>query len=195
MTEAWSAAGGGPADLTFPDAFLGTWACTSTLLRVDTPLGLQAVQDPAVVARAEATVGRSDVFPLRFLRNGKGEVILVRGPNSAGLSGGCAAAAPAGATGARPLLPRRAAQDRPFNTLALAAAAASPGLEVVEWDPDNPNSMRLRSADGRGLFTRVTRRFQEAPSPGRLTTSEVVEQAGAARLRRLSTARPGAGAS
>ena len=48
MDNVWSAMGGGPADLTFPDAFLGHWLAESTLSNVETPLGLDYVPSPQV---------------------------------------------------------------------------------------------------------------------------------------------------
>ena len=35
--NAWSSIGGGPADLSFPDTFLGVWLTESTLTKVETP--------------------------------------------------------------------------------------------------------------------------------------------------------------
>ena len=40
--------GGGPSDLTFPDLFLGRWDVTSTLVKVDLPLGPDFVPDMQV---------------------------------------------------------------------------------------------------------------------------------------------------
>ena len=39
ISEAWSAISGAPSDLTFPEDFLGTWLCYSTLTPVDTLQG------------------------------------------------------------------------------------------------------------------------------------------------------------
>lgn len=46
--SAWSAVGGGPADLTFPSEFLGHWIAESTLSKIETPLGLEFVPNPVV---------------------------------------------------------------------------------------------------------------------------------------------------
>lgn len=46
--NAWSAVGGGPADLAFPETFLGVWLTESTLTKVETPLGLDYVPNPQV---------------------------------------------------------------------------------------------------------------------------------------------------
>lgn len=44
--SAWSAIGGGPADLTFPEDFLGQWIAESTLVKIETPLGPDFVPNP-----------------------------------------------------------------------------------------------------------------------------------------------------
>lgn len=46
--SAWSAVGGGPADLTFPTEFMGHWIAESTLTKIETPLGLEFVPNPMV---------------------------------------------------------------------------------------------------------------------------------------------------
>lgn len=46
--SAWSAVGGGPADLIFPDNFLGHWLAESTLSKIETPLGLDFIPNPLV---------------------------------------------------------------------------------------------------------------------------------------------------
>jgi len=48
VDDVWSAVGGGPADLTFPEAFLGHWLAESTLSAVETPLGPDFVPNPQV---------------------------------------------------------------------------------------------------------------------------------------------------
>ena len=48
MDNAWSSLGGGPSDLTFPEQFLGTWKVQNTLVKVETPLGLDFVPDKKV---------------------------------------------------------------------------------------------------------------------------------------------------
>ena len=39
VDRTWEKLGGGPSDLSFPSAFLGTWKVQSTLVKVETPLG------------------------------------------------------------------------------------------------------------------------------------------------------------
>ena len=55
VSDAWSAVSGAPSDLTFPDEFLGTWLCYSTLTAVATPQGEDLVQDMPVVRARRGT--------------------------------------------------------------------------------------------------------------------------------------------
>ena len=48
IDRAWEAVGGGPADLVFPELFLGRWTATSTLVSLETPLGADQLP-PALV--------------------------------------------------------------------------------------------------------------------------------------------------
>lgn len=48
LDRAWEAMGGGPADLVFPERFAGIWDVESTLVSVETPLGLEFVPDSRV---------------------------------------------------------------------------------------------------------------------------------------------------
>ena len=57
VSDAWAAISGAPSDLTFPDEFLGTWLCYSTLTAVATPQGEDLVQDMPVVKRARGDIG------------------------------------------------------------------------------------------------------------------------------------------
>ena len=47
--RAWEKIGGGPADLYFPDEFLGIWSVESTLTSIKLPLGPDFVPDPKVL--------------------------------------------------------------------------------------------------------------------------------------------------
>lgn len=78
VSDAWASISGAPSDLTFPDEFMGTWLCYSSLTRVDTPQGDDLVQDVAVVNRARADVGGQIVYPMRFIRNNQGRVVMDR---------------------------------------------------------------------------------------------------------------------
>ncbi len=46
--RAWEQLGGGPADLVFPEPWLGVWQVQSTLTNVQLPLGADFVPDPRV---------------------------------------------------------------------------------------------------------------------------------------------------
>ena len=83
VSDAWSAVSGAPSDLTFPDEFLGTWLCYSTLTQVATPQGEALVQDMAVVRRAQKDVGEQIVYPMRFIRNNQDKVVMDRAWNVA----------------------------------------------------------------------------------------------------------------
>jgi hypothetical protein len=83
VSDAWSAISGAPSDLTFPDEFLGTWLCYSTLTQVATPQGEALVQDMAVVRRAQKDVGEQIVYPMRFIRNNQNKVVMDRAWNVA----------------------------------------------------------------------------------------------------------------
>ena len=83
VSDAWSAVSGAPSDLTFPDEFLGTWLCYSTLTQVAIPQGEALVQDMAVVRRAQKDVGEQIVYPMRFIRNNQGRVVMDRAWNVA----------------------------------------------------------------------------------------------------------------
>jgi len=68
--------------------------------------------------------------------------------------------------------------DRIYNVEALVTASLGGQkiLEDIQWDPEDPNIMRLSMRQGPGVFTRVTRRFQDEPAERRLDTSEFIEQ-------------------
>ena len=48
VDRAWEKIGGGPADLYFPEEFLGVWNVESTLTSIKLPLGPDFVPDPKV---------------------------------------------------------------------------------------------------------------------------------------------------
>lgn len=50
VDRAWEKIGGGPADLTFPDAFIGAWVVNSKLFKVDLPMGMDVLPS-ALVSR------------------------------------------------------------------------------------------------------------------------------------------------
>ena len=86
VSQAWSALSGAPADLTFPVSFAGTWIVYSTLTAVDVPQGEVLLQDVAVVDRARGDVGRQVTYPMRFVRNGRDEVVMDRAYNVAAVA-------------------------------------------------------------------------------------------------------------
>ena len=144
VSEAWSALSGAPSDLTFPDDFVGTFICYSTLTAVTTPQGEDLVQDMAVIQRARGDIGKQIAYPMRFIRNGLGKVVM----------------------------------DRSYNvvTMAEATAKAYDVIRDVEWDVDDPNTLRaVLPGDGRSVFFRVNQRSEEYPEPDRIETSEVAQ--------------------
>ncbi|KXZ49476.1 hypothetical protein GPECTOR_21g702 [Gonium pectorale] len=79
LDAGWEALGGGPADLVFPEEFLGEWEVTSVLVRVEMPLGEGAVPNPASVRRAEREdLDRPTRYRVAFVRNGGGKVVYDR---------------------------------------------------------------------------------------------------------------------
>ena len=81
VSDAWATISGAPSDLTFPDDFAGTWLCYSTLTAVDTPQGEGLLQDRAVVDRARRDVGNQIIYPMRFIKNNQGKVVMDRAYN------------------------------------------------------------------------------------------------------------------
>ncbi|EFJ51227.1 hypothetical protein VOLCADRAFT_103598 [Volvox carteri f. nagariensis] len=86
LDAGWEALGGGPADLVFPEEFLGAWEVTSVLTRVDTPLGEEAVPNLAAVRRAQREdLDRRTSYQVAFVRNGTGRVVYDRRFNTASM--------------------------------------------------------------------------------------------------------------
>lgn len=144
VSDAWATISGAQSDLTFPDEFLGTWLCYSSLTRVDTPQGPGLVQDMAVVDRARSDVGGQVIYPMRFIKNNQGRVVM----------------------------------DRAYNVVKMAEATARAYnvIDAVEWDADDPNTLRAEiRGDGRSVFFRVNQRSEEFPAPDRIETSEVAQ--------------------
>ena len=80
--NAWSSIGGGPADLSFPDTFLGVWLTESTLTKVETPLGLEYVPNPQNVQRALREDLKNKIrYEVAYVKNGKGQVVIDRRHN------------------------------------------------------------------------------------------------------------------
>jgi len=68
--------------------------------------------------------------------------------------------------------------DRSYNVTSITKATVGADLvENIEWEAENPNVMRIKLKGGPGIYTRVTRRFEDDhPEDRKLETSEVVEQ-------------------
>ena len=146
VSEAWATVTGSPSDLTFPEEFMGSWVCYSKLTGVETPQGEGLVQDMAVVARARTDVDVSVGYPMRFIRNSLGRVVL----------------------------------DRAYNVVMMAEATsrAKGVIDAVEWDVDDPNTLRASirtKGEGRNVFFRVNQRSEEYPASNRIETSEVAQ--------------------
>lgn len=91
VDQAWERLGGGPSDLSFPIEFLGTWRANSTLVQVETPLGDSAVPNPQVsilpctpsklpqaFERAKSELNQTMEYLVKFIQNGRGQVVLDR---------------------------------------------------------------------------------------------------------------------
>ena len=84
--RAWEAMGGGPADITYPESFLGTWDVESVLVSVDLPQGAEYVPDMTVVQRAQQQdQGKIVKYSALFVRNPRGQVVTDRRFNTASL--------------------------------------------------------------------------------------------------------------
>ncbi|MEW5319254.1 MAG: hypothetical protein WDW38_010417 [Sanguina aurantia] len=145
--RAWEALGGGPADLFFPDSFLGVWDVASTLVKVETPLGLQALPDKRVIERAQKEdLNQTLKYQVQFVRNRSGRVVYDRAFNTAAL----------------------------VSTYYDGTIDFS---RRITWDVNDPNVLVLEMPRGNlQARTRITRRSQEEPTVGRIETSEFVEQ-------------------
>lgn len=147
VDRAWEAIGGGPADLTFPEAFIGRWVVNSKLVKVDLPMGMDVLPRAlaASVRRAQQDdLGMSLSYGVRFIRNKSGQPIIDRSYNLVQL---------------------------------LGAYGTHIQDEDVTWSPENPNVLEVRLGnDGVKAATRVTRRSEDRPSPDRIDTSEFYQQ-------------------
>lgn len=102
VDRAWEAMGGGPSDLVFPERFAGVWDVESTLVSVETPLGLEFVPDSRVCITSEqpqhdshtaqvvTRASREDLqrpirYRMRFARNTEDAIVPDRQFNTASL--------------------------------------------------------------------------------------------------------------
>ncbi|DBA87726.1 hypothetical protein WJX77_012066 [Trebouxia sp. C0004] len=68
--------------------------------------------------------------------------------------------------------------DRRFNTSQLVSLYLDKPVpeDVITWNPDNPNQLRMALPGSMTINTRVTRRSQETPTPDKISTSEYFQQ-------------------
>lgn len=145
--RAWEAMGGGPADLYFPELFLGTWQVTSTLIKVELPMGPEFVPNMRVVQRAQQEdLNHPLTYPVTFVRGERG-VVFDRAANTAALL--------------------RCYYGDTLQDLERR----------ITWDRADPNVMSVVLPGGMSVETRVTRRSMEAgPGDDRAASSEFMEQ-------------------
>jgi len=71
----------------------------------------------------------------------------------------------------------RVIADRKRNTRELTEAIIGTQSDMqIDWNPENPNVLKMKLPDGTNVFTRVTRRYSNQPSDDTLETSELFEQ-------------------
>ncbi|KAL4419385.1 hypothetical protein ABPG77_002912 [Micractinium sp. CCAP 211/92] len=147
VDRAWEGLGGGPADLVFPDSFLGVWDVESVLTSVETPLGPEFVPDMRVVQRAQQEDLNAVVrYQVAFLKNQRGEVVPDRSFNTASLM-------------------------KTYTGTPLAEVQ-----QRIQWNSNDPNLLQLSLPGGLQVSTRVTRRSEEWQGDDRLSTSEFFQQ-------------------
>ena len=146
LSDAWSALGGGDADLVFPELFEGNWIASSTCTAVDAPLGDEFIRDRGAYERQRADIGAEFNYPIRFSRNSRGDVVQDRAFN-------VRAVAEASRGGGRRVLDGE-----------------------IDWDINDPNVLKLTTGDGARVFYRVQARSMETNIDARaLTTSELAQ--------------------
>ena len=146
LSDAWSALGGGDADLVFPDLFEGNWIASATTTAVDAPLGVEFIRAARAFERQRADIGAVFNYPIRFSRNARGDVVQDRAFN-------VRAVAEASRGGGRRVLDGE-----------------------IDWNIDDPNVLRLTTGDGARVFYRVQARSMETDADARaLTTSELAQ--------------------
>eukprot|EP00775_Hariotina_reticulata_P012362 gene12362-12497_t len=137
---------GVPADLTFPESWLGVWDITSTLVSVELPLGADAVPNLSSVRRAEQEdLNKPLRYQVAFMRNPSGDVIYDRRFNTAAL-------------------------------LATYYGSNMDFAGRISWDPQDPNSLSLLMPGDLAVKTRVMRRSEQQVDSTRFETSEFMQQ-------------------
>lgn len=148
ISDAWeSFGGGGPADLTFPESFLGEWLVNATLTDIDLPEGADVVSNIESVNRAKGDIGRPTSYPLRFVRNSRNEVIQDRAWNTEKLA---------------------------EYTMNVKNGSM---FTDIDWNLDDPNVMKCTLADGKTIYFKVTARSETEDNSRkhRFETSELAE--------------------
>ncbi|WIA14970.1 hypothetical protein OEZ85_001679 [Tetradesmus obliquus] len=146
VDSTWEAIGGGPADLSFPDEWLGVWDVTSTLVSVELPEGEAVVPNIAAVRRAEQQdLAKPMQYQVAFMRNDSGKVVYDRRFNTAAL-------------------------------LATYYGSNVDFAGRIQWDAKDPNSLILNMPGDMSVRTRVMRRSESQIGTDRLETSEFLQQ-------------------
>ncbi|CAL5226960.1 g9845 [Coccomyxa viridis] len=146
VDRAWEKIGGGPADLYFPEEFLGVWNVESTLTSIKLPLGTDYVPDLKVVKRAEDEDLNKDVrYHVAFIRNPQGRVITDRRYNT-------------------------------LSLLDYYLGHGRMQKDDINWNYSDPNVLTMTLPGGLDVTTRVTRRSENDSPPDRLDTSEYFQQ-------------------
>lgn len=149
ISDAWERVVGAEADLRFPDVFEGNWLAVSRTVRVEAPQGMDLIRDKSAFGRLSAETAKDYPafnYPVRFTRNGRGDVVFDRAFNVRAL-------AEASASGGK---------------------GAVDG--EIEWDIDDPNVLRLTTQDGLKVFYKVTARSLERDDDARsIVTSELAQ--------------------
>ena len=149
ISDAWERVVGAEADLRFPDVFEGNWLAVSRTVRVEAPQGMDLIRDKSAFGRLSAETAKDAPafsYPVRFTRNGRGDVVFDRAFNVRAL-------AEASASGGK---------------------GAVDG--EIEWDIDDPNVLRLTTKDGLRVFYKVTARSLERDDDARsIVASELAQ--------------------
>ena len=146
VSDAWSALGGGDADLVFPSSFVGNWIARATTASVEAPLGEEFIRDKLAFDRERAEIGKEFVYPVRFIANKRGDCVFDRAFN-------VRAIAEASRGGGRRVLDGE-----------------------IEWDVNDPNVLKLNTSDGASVYYRVQARSMESDADARrVTTSELAQ--------------------
>ncbi|WIA35155.1 hypothetical protein OEZ86_003627 [Tetradesmus obliquus] len=167
VDSTWEAIGGGPADLSFPDEWLGVWDVTSTLVSVELPEGEAVVPNIAAVRRAEQQdLAKPMQYQVAFMRNDSGKVVYDRRFNTAALL--------ATYYGSNVDFAGRIQWDaKDPNSLILNM----PGSVFADtYMSHDPNSLILNMPGDMSVRTRVMRRSESQIGTDRLETSEFLQQ-------------------